>query len=243
MTPAAIIQAAAADGVRLALTESGALKTIGHPDSVQQWLPRLREHKAEIVQLLAAANDPTAAPAKHWWIHFPDRDPVEVYLSPPVTHAEVLAQYGGAVAAEPIRQQINIRPATPQERTELLALIQGVFADDTDADRAEALDAALADPAGALTCYRGIAAERGITVERADARQSSAQSARQSVQQSVQQSAARNCSTCRHRTRPGLSAGYCSGRDDLAGAYGAHHPLRQLPADQGATCASYQSHE
>jgi hypothetical protein len=58
------------------------------------------------------------------------------------------------------------------------------------------------------------------------------------------ESAARGCSTCRHRKRPGLSAGYCGGgRDDLPGAYGAHHPLRQLPADQGATCASYQSHE
>ncbi|WP_159051654.1 hypothetical protein [Thauera aromatica] len=58
------------------------------------------------------------------------------------------------------------------------------------------------------------------------------------------ESAARGCSTCRHRKRPGLSAGYCGGgRDDLPGAYGAHHPLRQLPADQGATCASYNPHE
>ena len=66
----------------------------------------------------------------------------------------------------------------------------------------------------------------------------------QSVQQSVQQSAARNCSTCRHRKRPGLSAGYCGGgRGDLAGAYGLHHPLRKLPADQGASCASYMPHE
>jgi hypothetical protein len=54
---------------------------------------------------------------------------------------------------------------------------------------------------------------------------------------------ARGCSTCRHRKRPGLSAGYCSGRDDLPGAYGDHHPLRRLPDDQGASCASYLPHE
>jgi hypothetical protein len=66
----------------------------------------------------------------------------------------------------------------------------------------------------------------------------------QSVQQSVQQSAARNCSTCRHRKRPGLSAGYCGGgRDDLPPAYGLHHPLRKLPDDQGASCASYKTFE
>ncbi|HAF55583.1 MAG TPA: hypothetical protein DCL01_10315 [Thauera sp.] len=56
--------------------------------------------------------------------------------------------------------------------------------------------------------------------------------------------AARGCSTCRHLKRPGLSAGYCGGgRDDLPGAYGLHHPLRKLPADQGESCASYLPHE
>ena len=54
---------------------------------------------------------------------------------------------------------------------------------------------------------------------------------------------ARGCKSCRHRRRPGLSAGYCSGRDDLPGAYGLHHPLRKLPDDQGATCTSYRPHE
>lgn len=58
------------------------------------------------------------------------------------------------------------------------------------------------------------------------------------------ETAARGCSTCRHRRRPGLSAGYCGGgRDDLPGAYGLHHPLRKLPADEGAGCASYLPHE
>ena len=55
---------------------------------------------------------------------------------------------------------------------------------------------------------------------------------------------ARGCKSCRHRKRPGLSAGYCGGgRDDLPGAYGLHHPLRKLPDDQGEGCASYLPHE
>lgn len=66
----------------------------------------------------------------------------------------------------------------------------------------------------------------------------------QSAQESAQKSAAWGCSTCRHLKRPGLSAGYCGGgRDDLRAAYGLHHPLRKLPDDQGAGCASYQTFE
>lgn len=49
-----------------------------------------------------------------------------------------------------------------------------------------------------------------------------------------------SCTSCRHCKRPGRSSTYCSGgRDDLPGAYGLHHPLRKLPDDRGATCASY----
>jgi hypothetical protein len=75
------------------------------------------------------------------------------------------------------------------------------------------------------------------------ARESARPGAHKSAEESAQKSAARGCSTCRHRKRPGLSAGYCSGRDDLPGAYGEHHPLRQLPDDQGVSCASYLPHE
>jgi cobalamin biosynthesis Mg chelatase CobN len=181
---------------------------------------------------------------------------MEVWLSPAADHAEALAAYRDAVAAEPVPERTDTRTASVIERDELLALVEAIYAADTDQDRQEATDAALADPEAALTCYRAIANERGIVVARTDARQSSAQSARQSAQQSAResakqsahesarQSAARGCSTCRHRKRPGLSAGYCGGgRDDLPAAYGLHHPLRKLPADQGASCASYLPHE
>lgn len=52
---------------------------------------------------------------------------------------------------------------------------------------------------------------------------------------------AASCRTCRHLGRPGLSAGYCGGRDDLPPAYGPGHPLRRLPADRGATCATWEA--
>ena len=107
--------------------------------------------------------------ATRWLIHFLDREPLEVWFAPAADHAEALAGYPDAVAAEPLA---------------------------------------------------------GVSVS--------------AVSVSVStETAARGCSTCRHRKRPGLSPGYCSGRDDLPGAYGLHHPLRKLPDDQGASCASY----
>lgn len=49
-----------------------------------------------------------------------------------------------------------------------------------------------------------------------------------------------SCRTCRHLGRPGLSAGYCGGRDDLPLAYTAGHPLRSLPDDQGKNCRTWE---
>ena len=176
----------------------------------------------------------TAPPirATRWLIHFLDREPLEVWFSPAADHAEVLAAYKDAVAAEPVPERTDTRTATVIERDELLALIQAIYAADTDQDRQEATDAALADPAGALRCYRSIANERGITV------------VLPVITKPTSITVATGCKSCRHRKRPGRSdPGYCSGRDDLPAAYGLHHPLRKLPDDQGASCASYQSHE
>lgn len=46
------------------------------------------------------------------------------------------------------------------------------------------------------------------------------------------------CSTCANSRRPGASR-YCKARPDLPPAYGARHPLRQLPDDGGASCTSW----
>ncbi|MBD5805336.1 hypothetical protein AZOA_47890 [Azoarcus sp. Aa7] len=50
------------------------------------------------------------------------------------------------------------------------------------------------------------------------------------------------CQRCRHIRRPGLVVnGYCAGRADLPLAYGAGHPLRQLPGDGGVFCSSWEA--
>jgi hypothetical protein len=157
---AALIEAAAADGVRLALSADGTLKTIGPAEAVRRWVPRLKPHKPEIIELLRV---PTARATRSnaWLLHYADRESMEVWFAPAVDRGEALAAYPDAVAAEPV-PEYSARACEP------------------------------------------------------------------------------DCSTCRHRKRPGLSApGYCSGRDDLPGAYGEHHPLRRPPDDNGASCASY----
>lgn len=45
------------------------------------------------------------------------------------------------------------------------------------------------------------------------------------------------CRRCVHFARPGMSDGYCSGRDDLPEVYGQMH---SLPADMGAGCDHFE---
>jgi hypothetical protein len=47
------------------------------------------------------------------------------------------------------------------------------------------------------------------------------------------------CLACTHYASPGMSEGYCGGRDDLPPAYGERHPLRKLPEDNGAICEKW----
>lgn len=172
-------------------------------------------------------------------VHFSDREPLEVYFYPAADHAEVLVAYPGAVEAEPVPERTDTRTANLVERDELLALIQAVYSEDTDQERQQAFQAALADPGGALVCYRAIAAERGIR----GGESVLALAPKESAAESAQKSAVWGCSMCRHRKRPGLSAGYCSVREDLPPAYTPGHPLRSLPADNGLTCTSYKTFE
>jgi hypothetical protein len=59
MTPAKIIKEAAADGVNLGLSSSGTIKATGDQAAVTRWLPKIREQKAAIVEMLReAGNDP-----------------------------------------------------------------------------------------------------------------------------------------------------------------------------------------
>jgi hypothetical protein len=59
MTPATIIETAAAEGVVLTLLPSGAIKAAGDQVAVARWLPIIREQKSGIVEMLREAdNDP-----------------------------------------------------------------------------------------------------------------------------------------------------------------------------------------
>ena len=39
---------------------------------------------------------------RHWWIHFPDREPLEVIFAPGIKRKTVMLVYPKAVSAEPI---------------------------------------------------------------------------------------------------------------------------------------------
>lgn len=161
MNPATIIIQATADGVSLALSPAGTIKANGDGAAVNRWLPVIREHKAEIIDVLKVGAGGTATIADRWLFHFTDHDELTVLFVPPVTHAEALSSYPDAVAAEPLPDRPNRKP-TKAEAAEITAFVQTVFASDSAVDRNEALAAALADPDGALSCYRTIAKERGI---------------------------------------------------------------------------------
>ena len=118
MTPAAILNQSAADGVILSLSASGTLKANGDQKQVDKWLPVIHDHKPALIALLSANRQKTG------------------------------------------------RTANFAEGEELRHLVAAIYAQDTEADRQEALYFALADPDDALICYRAIVLERGIQTDK-----------------------------------------------------------------------------
>ena len=127
-----------------------------------------------------AANDDTDQAENvacfAWLIHFADREPLPVTFSPMATHAAALACYPGAVAAEPIPDTPSRTP-TAEESSRLAMLMMAIYGDDSEDDRTEALQAALADPGNALACYTAIASARGLTLPDGDDRRTCRQCA------------------------------------------------------------------
>lgn len=82
MTPAAIIRQATAGGVILALSPSGTIRATGGEAAVNQWLPLIRQHKAELLAELSAgaAGGPVPLKAEHeaairrWLAHIEETD-------------------------------------------------------------------------------------------------------------------------------------------------------------------------
>lgn len=100
-----------------------------------------------------AAND---VPIREWRITYPNGAAMDVLFHPPATRADVAAIYPGA-SLEPLPDAPK-HQATPDEAAELRELVAVVLANDTEAERAEALRVACADPEAALDCYRSLAA-------------------------------------------------------------------------------------
>jgi len=99
MTAIALIEEARADGLELHVN-GDRLKLRGASEVVERWKPRIVASKPEILAALSAA------PRSTWWlVHFADREPVEVWTSPPATQAEILERRPDAVAAEPILEE------------------------------------------------------------------------------------------------------------------------------------------
>ena len=213
MTATTIIREAQADGVRLALSPTGSIKATGDCAAVNRWLAVLREHKAEIVDVLKMGAGDTATASRWWMLHFCDREPLTVAFSPAATHAEVLAWYQDAVAAEPVAPIVR-QPSDTLSAEEERAVLRWLahIGEQDPATIAEVLSA----------CRRDVEARRYF-LERAERRPTRTNIA--------------DCANCRHRRSPGGMVRYCaSGRSDLPLAYGDGHPLRHLPNDQGHCC-------
>jgi hypothetical protein len=54
MNALAIVEAATAEGLIVDLSQNGSLKVVGDQETVDRWRPRLKQHKAEIINLLNA---------------------------------------------------------------------------------------------------------------------------------------------------------------------------------------------
>lgn len=77
MTPAAIIQGAATDGVRLALSNNGTIRATGNDAAVNRWLATIRKQKTAIIDELKTASI-TAEEQKAiqaWLAHIEETDP------------------------------------------------------------------------------------------------------------------------------------------------------------------------
>jgi hypothetical protein len=107
----------------------------------------------------ATRESPAAYKARQWRIAYPNGAAMDVLFTPAATRAEVAELYPGA-SIQPLPDSATRTP-TAAEADELLALIGAILADDTEAERAEALAVALADPDAALVCWRSLAKAQG----------------------------------------------------------------------------------
>jgi hypothetical protein len=105
----------------------------------------------DLARSAVASND---APARQWRVAYSKTHAITVVFVPAVTGAEVAKLYPHACIV-PL-PYTETRAATPAEADELRRLVNAILAENSDADRTEALMIALANPIAALTCYRNL---------------------------------------------------------------------------------------
>lgn len=54
-----------------------------------------------------AKTNPAEQRHRHWWIYFPDRDPVEVIFAPGINHKTVMLVYKDAASVKPITDELD----------------------------------------------------------------------------------------------------------------------------------------
>lgn len=69
-----------------------------------------------------------------WWLlHFPEREPVQVWTAPPASHAEILERHPAAIAAEPCAPPLS-KAEKCMEADDVGAITEWVEAVGGDAD-------------------------------------------------------------------------------------------------------------
>lgn len=113
MSAATLIHEAEKDGLRFALTPSRTVKLTGPKDAAEKWAPRLREHKAEIVESLAALGSNAV-----------DAEPIDGYTYDPEEAARFWHNLTARVdeCGRLIHQLCNPRNVTSEHRIDLLAV-------------------------------------------------------------------------------------------------------------------------
>lgn len=151
MTAASILTECRARQVRLAV-DGGVLTFEGPPGAMDgALLGQIREHKAELMAHLKAANDP--GPAPRWRIVHPDGRTFEVSCYPQATRGEVLAREPEGTQAEPITPPTG--GTLPQDDRAVIEAVCSAWGATPDEVR-DAMAEASANPA-LMAGWRGVA--------------------------------------------------------------------------------------
>jgi hypothetical protein len=133
MNASTLILDAQQEGVEITLTPAGKIHLEGGQARREKWAGIVKAHRDEVVEALKAASAPSGTSVHwRWLIHFADKEPVEVSFSPEVTHAEVLALYPAAVAAEPVQGfGQSASPMTADEEQAIRDWLESIGEDDS----------------------------------------------------------------------------------------------------------------